>query len=57
MISLILLVFAFVFAVIAAFAPVAEPWPWKIQWRLLCFSLACYFLAEILRPFFPPFHG
>lgn len=46
MISLILLVFAFVLAVLAGSlnpAP-APPWPW----RLLCYSLACWFLADLV---------
>lgn len=48
MLSLILLVFAFVLAVVAGItgpgAP-AAPWPW----RLLCYGIACYFLADILQ--------
>lgn len=36
MLTLILLVFALVFFVIAALAP-AEPW----RWRLFCFGAAC----------------
>ncbi len=49
MLSLILLVFAFVLAVVAGITGPAlsspnSPWPW----RLLCYGLACYFLADIL---------
>jgi len=47
MLSLILLIFAFVLAVVAGVvAPSPSPAPWG--WRLLCFSIAAYFLAEIL---------
>ena len=50
MLSLILLVFAFVLAVVAALtgpgcAPPGSPWPW----RLMCASLACYFLFQIFE--------
>ncbi len=50
MLSLILLVFAFVLAVVAGITGPAlsspnSPWPW----RLLCYGLACYFLAGILQ--------
>lgn len=49
MISLILLVFAFVLSVVAGItgpgSPPTAPWPW----RLLCYALACYFLAELLK--------
>ena len=47
--SLILLMFALVFFVIAALAP-AEPW----RWRLLCFGLACIAGAGILAGILPP---
>jgi hypothetical protein len=41
----ILLVFAFVLAVVSGLVnPATEPW----RWRLLCFALACFFLAEVL---------
>jgi len=48
MLSLILLVFAFVLFVVAGAyaASVTEP-PWRS--RLVCFGLACWVLAEILR--------
>jgi len=44
---LILLVFAFVLAVVAGFMrPDPTPvWPW----RLLCWALACYFASDIVR--------
>jgi hypothetical protein len=50
MFSLILIVFAFVLAVVAgimgpAYTSPNSPWPW----RLLCWGIACYFLADILR--------
>jgi hypothetical protein len=46
MLSLILLVFAFVLAVVAGLVnPATEPW----RWRLFCFSLACFFLAELIN--------
>jgi hypothetical protein len=47
MLTVILLVFAFVLAVVAgvlAPAPPVNPW----SWRMLCWALACWFLAEIL---------
>jgi hypothetical protein len=44
MVVLILLVFAFVLAVVAGMWA-AEPW----RWRMLCFALACYFLADLVR--------
>lgn len=55
MLTMILLVFAFVMIVIAGLAPVGEPWPWRLHWRLLCFGLACAVLAEIFR-FAPTAH-
>jgi hypothetical protein len=50
MLTLILLVFAFVLLVIAGFlagppAPSENPW----RSRLVCFGLACWVLAEILN--------
>jgi hypothetical protein len=46
MLSLILMVFAFVLAVVAGLlGPPYDPW----RSRLLCFALACFFLAEILQ--------
>jgi len=46
MLTLILLVFAFVLFVTAAFLqPTAEPW----KGRLCCLGLACLALADILR--------
>ena len=46
MLSLILLVFAFVLAIVAALlGPPEHPW----RNRLVCFALACFFLAEILK--------
>lgn len=48
MFSLILLVFAFVMTVVAGIiGNPAPPVPWG--WRLLCWGLAAYFLADILR--------
>ena len=48
MISLILLVFAFVLAVIAGFRPPNNP-PFEVLgWRLLCIALAAFFLANLL---------
>ena len=45
MLTLILMVFAFVLLVVAGFvAPGPELW-WK---RLLCFGLSCWVLADIL---------
>ena len=49
MLILILLVFAFVLAVVAGFAWPGTPPPSPWGWRLLCWSLACYFLALILQ--------
>ncbi len=46
MLSLILLVFAFVLFVIAGLAPLVEP-PWKT--RLISFGLACWVLSELLK--------
>ena len=43
---LILVVAAFVCALIACAFPNPDPWPWRI--RLLCASLACFFLAQIV---------
>ena len=48
MLSLILLVFAFVLAVIAGLRPPNNPPFDVLGWRLLCFALACFFLANIL---------
>jgi hypothetical protein len=45
MLPLILLVFAFVLFVIAAFVR-PEPEPWR--GRLICFGFACWVLSEIL---------
>lgn len=45
MLSLILLVFALVLFVLAAFAPGADPNP--LRNRLVCFGLACMVAAEI----------
>jgi cytochrome c oxidase assembly factor CtaG len=45
MLSLILLVFAFVLFVIAGFVR-PEPEPWRA--RMVCFGLACLALAEIV---------
>ncbi len=46
MLILILLVFAFVMSVVAGVTAAPAP-PGLWSWRLLCWSLACYFLAEI----------
>jgi hypothetical protein len=46
MLTLILLVFAFVLFVIAALSNLAEP-PWKT--RLVCAGLACWVLSELLK--------
>ena len=48
MLSLILMVFAFVLAVIAGFRPPNNPPFDVLGWRLLCFALACFLLADIL---------
>jgi len=46
MISTILLVFAFVlFCIAGLYQP--EPAPWRS--RLICFGLACWVLAELLK--------
>jgi len=45
MLSVILLVFALVLAILAGSLNPPEPW----RGRLLCFALACFFAAEILR--------
>jgi hypothetical protein len=46
MLSLFLLVFAFVFFVIASFtSPAVEPW----RHRMVCLGLACMVLAEVIR--------
>lgn len=49
MLTLILLVFAFVLAVLAgALNPAPAPGnPWC--WRLLCWSFGCYVLAELFN--------
>jgi len=45
MLPLILIVFAFVLAVVSGLVnPATEPW----RWRLLCFAFACFFLAELI---------
>jgi len=46
MLSLILLVFAFVLFVVAGFANLPDP-PWKT--RLVCVGFACWVLAELLK--------
>lgn len=46
MISLILLVFAFVLFIVAGVYSAPEP-PWRS--RLVCFGLGCWVLAEILK--------
>jgi len=48
MLSLILMVFAFVLAIIAAFRPPDNPPVDVLGWRLACFALACFFLANLL---------
>lgn len=45
MFSLILLVFAFALLMIAVFVTPAEPW----RSKLVCFGLACWVLAELVR--------
>jgi hypothetical protein len=48
MLSLILMVFAFVLAVIAGFRPPSNP-PFEVLgYRLICFALASFFLANLL---------
>lgn len=44
MLSLILLIFAFVLFMIAAFVSPVDPW----RGRLMCLGLGCWTLAEIL---------
>jgi hypothetical protein len=45
MLTLILLVFAFVLVAVSAFiAPAAEPWRWRLAW---C-GVACWILSELL---------
>jgi hypothetical protein len=44
---LILMVFAFVLVVIAGLRPPNAPPVDVLGWRLMCFSLACFFLADI----------
>lgn len=47
MLSLILLVFAFVLVVVAALiGPTVEPWTWR--WRLAWGGVACWILAELV---------
>ena len=46
--SLILLVFAFVLACIAAGIPTVG------RWQLIAIALACFFLVEIILGFFVP---
>lgn len=48
MLSLILMVFAFVLAVIAGLRPPSNPPFDVLGWRLFCFAVACFFLADIL---------
>jgi apolipoprotein N-acyltransferase len=45
MLSLILLVFAFVLFVVAGLAAPEPPW----RSKLACFGLACWVLAELVR--------
>ena len=45
MLSLILLIFAFVLFMLAAFVSPVDPW----RGRLACLGLACWSLAEILN--------
>jgi len=47
MLSTILLVFAFVLFCIAGFYQQPDPAPWRS--RLICFGLACWVLAELLK--------
>jgi hypothetical protein len=43
------MVFAFVLAVIAGFRPAENPPPYDVlRNRLICFALACFFLAGIV---------
>jgi hypothetical protein len=46
MLSLILLVFAFVLFIVAGALAIPEP-PWKT--RLICFGLACWVFSELLK--------
>ena len=48
MLPLILLVFAFVMAVVAGVIGYPNPPANFWGWRLACWAVACYFLAEIL---------
>lgn len=57
MLSLILLVFAFVLLVVAGIMgnpnpPGNSPW----SWRLLCYGLACWVLTELLSKGGPLLH-
>lgn len=47
MLSLIFLVFALVLAILAGFIQPATAEPTRA--RLICFSLACFFAAELVR--------
>jgi hypothetical protein len=42
------MVFAFVLAVIAGLRPPSNPPFDVLGWRLFCFAVACFFLADIL---------
>lgn len=53
MLSLILLVFAFVLFVVAGLLNPPEPW----RGKLLCFGLACWVLSELLKSGPALFHG
>jgi len=46
MIPGILMVFGFVLFVLAG-VPNVEPWPWRS--RLICFGLACWVAAEMIK--------
>lgn len=46
MLTMILLVFAFVLFVVAGLIPQPPAPAWN--WRLLCFGLACWVLSELL---------
>lgn len=48
MLCLILMVFAFVLVVIGGFRPPANPPIDVLGYRLVCFALACFFLASIV---------
>ena len=52
MLSLILLVFALVLFIIAALVNPVDPW----RGRLLCYGLACWVGAEIVRTGAPLLH-